>query len=143
MADQPAPEEEIPAPRTDPDPVADRPLRDRLRHPVHRPHHVRGVLGGEQRNRGGLLRGHHRRDAVHRSQLRPDGTDLPERRIGVHVRASYRRPAGRFLVGWAVLLDYLFLPMVIWLIGRPTSPTSSLRFRRGRSSSVSSCSRPR
>src|SRR5664279_2287578 len=22
-----------------------------------------------------------------------------------------------FLVGWAVLLDYLFLPMVIWLIG--------------------------
>ena len=23
-----------------------------------------------------------------------------------------------FLVGWAVLLDYFFLPMVIWLIGR-------------------------
>lgn len=34
---------------------------------------------------------------------------------------SYTRRAidGRvgFLVGWAVLLDYFFLPMVIWLIG--------------------------
>ncbi|PWJ53060.1 amino acid/polyamine/organocation transporter, APC superfamily [Quadrisphaera granulorum] len=26
-------------------------------------------------------------------------------------------PRAGFLVGWAVLLDYLFLPMVIWLIG--------------------------
>ncbi|MCT7664621.1 APC family permease [Shinella kummerowiae] len=34
---------------------------------------------------------------------------------------SYARrslsPAAGFLVGWAVLLDYFFLPMVIWLIG--------------------------
>ena len=26
-------------------------------------------------------------------------------------------PSAGFLVGWAVLLDYFFLPMVIWLIG--------------------------
>jgi putrescine importer len=26
-------------------------------------------------------------------------------------------PSIGFLVGWAVLLDYFFLPMVIWLIG--------------------------
>ncbi|MXN45218.1 amino acid permease [Shinella kummerowiae] len=34
---------------------------------------------------------------------------------------SYARrslnPAAGFLVGWAVLLDYFFLPMVVWLIG--------------------------
>ena len=33
-----------------------------------------------------------------------------------YVRRSIDSRAG-FLVGWAVLLDYLFLPMVIWLIG--------------------------
>lgn len=33
-----------------------------------------------------------------------------------YVRKSIDSRAG-FLVGWAVLLDYLFLPMVIWLIG--------------------------
>jgi len=33
-----------------------------------------------------------------------------------YVRRSIDPRAG-FLVGWAVLLDYLFLPMVIWLIG--------------------------
>ena len=33
-----------------------------------------------------------------------------------YVRRSVDSRAG-FLVGWAVLLDYLFLPMVIWLIG--------------------------
>ncbi len=33
-----------------------------------------------------------------------------------YVRKSINDPLG-FLVGWAILLDYLFLPMVIWLIG--------------------------
>lgn len=33
-----------------------------------------------------------------------------------YVRRTIDRRAG-FLTGWAVLLDYLFLPMVIWLIG--------------------------
>ena len=33
-----------------------------------------------------------------------------------YVRKSIDPRAG-FLVGWAILLDYLFLPMVIWLIG--------------------------
>lgn len=33
-----------------------------------------------------------------------------------YVRRSIDPRAG-FLVGWAILLDYLFLPMVIWLIG--------------------------
>ena len=33
-----------------------------------------------------------------------------------YVRKSISNPLG-FLVGWAILLDYLFLPMVIWLIG--------------------------
>lgn len=33
-----------------------------------------------------------------------------------YVRRTIDARAG-FLVGWAVLLDYLFLPMVIWLIG--------------------------
>jgi amino acid transporter len=33
-----------------------------------------------------------------------------------YVRKSIDSRAG-FLVGWAILLDYLFLPMVIWLIG--------------------------
>jgi putrescine importer len=33
-----------------------------------------------------------------------------------YVRRTIHERAG-FLVGWAVLLDYLFLPMVIWLIG--------------------------
>ncbi len=33
-----------------------------------------------------------------------------------YVRRSIDARAG-FLVGWAILLDYLFLPMVIWLIG--------------------------
>ena len=33
-----------------------------------------------------------------------------------YVRKTIDSRAG-FLVGWAVLLDYLFLPMVIWLIG--------------------------
>src|SRR4051794_27408586 len=33
-----------------------------------------------------------------------------------YVRRSIDPRVG-FLVGWAVLLDYLFLPMVIWLIG--------------------------
>ena len=33
-----------------------------------------------------------------------------------YVRKSINNPLG-FLVGWAILLDYLFLPMVIWLIG--------------------------
>ena len=33
-----------------------------------------------------------------------------------YVRRSIDSRVG-FLVGWAVLLDYLFLPMVIWLIG--------------------------
>jgi amino acid transporter len=33
-----------------------------------------------------------------------------------YVRRSIDPRVG-FLVGWAILLDYLFLPMVIWLIG--------------------------
>lgn len=33
-----------------------------------------------------------------------------------YTRKSIHAKLG-FLVGWAVLLDYLFLPMVIWLIG--------------------------
>ena len=33
-----------------------------------------------------------------------------------YVRKSINDPLG-FMVGWAILLDYLFLPMVIWLIG--------------------------
>lgn len=33
-----------------------------------------------------------------------------------YVRRSIEARTG-FLVGWAILLDYLFLPMVIWLIG--------------------------
>ncbi|GGG71769.1 APC family permease [Corynebacterium pelargi] len=33
-----------------------------------------------------------------------------------YVRKTIQPHAG-FMVGWAVLLDYLFLPMVIWLIG--------------------------
>ncbi|NBT06375.1 MAG: amino acid permease, partial [Betaproteobacteria bacterium] len=33
-----------------------------------------------------------------------------------YVRKSINDHLG-FLVGWAILLDYLFLPMVIWLIG--------------------------
>ncbi len=41
-----------------------------------------------------------------------------------YVRRSIDPRVG-FLVGWAILLDYLFLPMVIWLIGGLTRPHSS------------------
>ena len=38
------------------------------------------------------------------------GSAYPYTRKSIHAKLG-------FLVGWAVLLDYLFLPMVIWLIG--------------------------
>ena len=48
-------------------------------------------------------------------------------------------PRVGFMVGWAVLLDYFFLPMVVWLIGLPTSPISSRGFPIGSSCWPSSC----
>ena len=48
-----------------------------------------------------------------------------------------------FVVGWAILLDYLFLPLVIWLIGGSYLQGSSRTCRSASGSSRSSCSRRR
>ena len=48
-----------------------------------------------------------------------------------------------FVVGWAILLDYLFLPLVIWLIGGSTCRVSSRMCRSSSGSLPTSCSRPR
>ena len=56
-------------------------------------------------------------DVVHCVELRSDGGRLSVSGSAyTYVRRSIDSRVG-FLTGWAVLLDYLFLPMVIWLIG--------------------------
>ena len=56
------------------------------------------------------------RDAVHRLQLRADGRRPADRRLGLRLRLAGVRPAVGFMVGWALLLDYIFLPMINYLV---------------------------
>ena len=48
--------------------------------------------------------------------LRADGRGLPGRGFGVHLHAEVVRRAGRLPGGWSLLLDYLFLPMLNYLV---------------------------
>ena len=71
----------------------------------------------DRRPAAGGLRRHAGRDGVHRAVLRADGGGV-SRSPGsayTYTQRTFGAPVG-FLAGWSLLLDYLFLPMLNYLV---------------------------
>ena len=92
-------------------------VRHGLHGAAHGVHHLRHRHPADRRPAVGRLPGDAGRDGVHRQVLRPDVGGVsrwPARPTRTRSRRS-GRPIG-FLAGWSLLLDYLFLPMLNYLV---------------------------
>ena len=79
---------------------------------------VRRDRRGDRRRRAERVHPGARRHAVHRLRLRQAGGAPTGRGLGATPTCDGPSTTGvGFRHGWATLLDYFFLPMVIWLIG--------------------------
>ena len=99
-----------------------RPRRaDRLRAGIHQSHLAvldlrRGVQPEPRHGAAGVCLWPDRHD-FHRGELRHDVARLSGGRIGVFLRrASASAPLAGFLAGWALLLDYMLMPTLIYVL---------------------------